>query len=1354
MSSLVAPLQTPLTGPSMLFVPVQTVNYASAYGTPIPLSQGLRKVTGTPIWQGPVGSKVVSNNLDGSQTVGSNPSALSTTTTLFRSFAVSLGYQLETDGSQPPPKIRRVWIDGTLVFANGSATQPVFYNIATGQYNPTIGQVPIPAGLPPVTSDGAFPPPAPDGFLGNLTYTFYDGSETQLPDWEIQADKGAIAPAFRGMMYLVVRGLPVGQGTMLFQYTSQFGFSSDLVGSQAPAITSTRLPVIQVELMDGTSLPSFATEMTPLPGSLPFGVGVVVLSDFRKRLLCTNTGAHLHTFDMDAKVEIDYKPITGIAGIVDNNGFGDPGKFNSWDLVNDVIYGQGFPGATIAAVNRATGAGANGPYTHSFDLAALDSMGANAIPSGTDAVVFPRFWYGDVEHAIINGANQPVVFGITQVGYVAALTPSNDGMTWPAAIPNKAMLDFTARSPNSICAMPLRELALQKGHNDFQDTAFLIGSGQFIYLALVTVRPGPKAAIVSATQIYDSGDPTLHASAFLDANGAIVVTDTSVSIGLEKVSLLPVVYDFAPNYSLAPGWNGIFPHVQPAAYKDLPLNVAWNGGEPNVYVNSDFSRGNFAYLGGMINLADGAFTFTDLGALGGGTGEAWDSGSQTMFFRGAGVDGERLLWARLSNAITGTVGSLASYLTFFAERGGYTVDKINIDNTIKDQVVGALITAPTDLSTLFDQIAAVYGLIWFDSGGVLKFVKQNRSPIKATNTLTISANPVDGATVTIGTFVYRFKNVMSAPFDVQIEPTKESTIANLAATVNGSGTAGISFFAGTVSPHTSVNAAMASNTAMTVTALLGGAAGNLIGTTSTSGALVFATTTLLGGNPPPEPVVELTSDDMSFIASSTLGTGDVLVTTFPAPISQGVAVAVTYYNLDADYAMGTQQYTPDQGTGLAPVVTTVTTYNLPFTMANAEAYDRVTKVALRTLDSQVIQELQLTQKHMQLEPSDVVGITINNFAYTVRLNEVTYNADFTMSINGTNYSFRDDVVLTHAIPPQVTDHTIHGPGDGVPVVIDGPVLNPAAGSTAGIFALLDGVASYGQAGWEAASLGFELPGSTYMAELFQVVAQVKGGQLVSALPDTATPWLTDYDTTMRLVLKSATSADFVNAPDYLSFSTGVNMLIVGAPGRWEYILFRNVNVLSAKVVELTGLVRGLRGTEVNTGNHVAGDQAYLVSSAATGFEAPLRQQSLPKAEIGATARYQAIGIPASRTPSQINVTFQGYTLYPFAPCHPKAVLAGGNDINLTWVRRDRLGTDFVTTNLALSETAEKYDLVIYSGGTIVRTLVDLTAPAYTYTAAQQTADGFTVPLASLKIALFQKGELGRGFEKLETLNVQ
>ncbi|MGE0434683.1 MAG: hypothetical protein AB7S36_20685, partial [Planctomycetota bacterium] len=102
----------------------------------------------------------------------------------------------------------------------------------------------------------------------------------------------------------------------------------------------------------------------------------------------------------------------------------------------------------------------------------------------------------------------------------------------------------------------------------------------------------------------------------------------------------------------------------------------------------------------------------------------------------------------------------------------------------------------------------------------------------AQGTLKLTANPFALDTVTIDSVTYRFVSVLTLANDVQLGASLAATQASLVATINGTGTAGVDYQAGTTTPHPTVSAATFVSNKCVMTARTGGSAGNSIATTS------------------------------------------------------------------------------------------------------------------------------------------------------------------------------------------------------------------------------------------------------------------------------------------------------------------------------------------------------------------------------------------------------------------------------------------------------------------------------------------------------------------------------------------
>ena len=109
-------------------------------------------------------------------------------------------------------------------------------------------------------------------------------------------------------------------------------------------------------------------------------------------------------------------------------------------------------------------------------------------------------------------------------------------------------------------------------------------------------------------------------------------------------------------------------------------------------------------------------------------------------------------------------------------------------------------------------------------------------------------------------------------------------------------------------------------------------------------------------------------------------------------------------------------------------------------------------------------------------------------------------------------------------------------------------------------------------------------------------------------------------------------------------------------------------------------------------------------------------------------------------------TPQGRGLRPWSPVGVKATWLAGGDISLTWIRRTRAlaGDSWTAPEVPLGEAFESYDLeILTGGGLLVRTVAGLGSAVWTYPAAQQVTD-FGGPVTTLRLRIYQNGQLGRG----------
>jgi Putative phage tail protein len=449
--------------------------------------------------------------------------------------------------------------------------------------------------------------------------------------------------------------------------------------------------------------------------------------------------------------------------------------------------------------------------------------------------------------------------------------------------------------------------------------------------------------------------------------------------------------------------------------------------------------------------------------------------------------------------------------------------------------------------------------------------------------------------------------------------------------------------------------------------------------------------------------------------------------------------SVRYQDADLDADEGTQTARRIAGPDATMASHNEATLDLPITLTATQAMT----VALRQLYGawleRVMHDWQTDWTHLDLEPGDVVQIALHDGSlFAVRLLQCELGANLAVS--------------WQTVVEESSSYTVPAvPATGLNYI---PRAEPVS-SAAKLFLLdlpllqdLDDVqrvatgcywagGAYFDPPWKGAMLFSSDDGAVY-AIVDETFAGVSWGAAINALPDTDTPFQTDTTSELRVAMVSGELSSVTG----LEMLNGANRAALIRPGGVaEIIQFQDV-VLQNGVYTLTNLLHGRRGTEVFTGGHAAGDLFVLLDS--------VSRRGLPLSRIGATLHHRLVGRGGElRDAPTHRATLVGRELMPYAPAHLTLEGdVGGGDIAVSWVRRTRVGGALLdgTGDVPLAEDEELYELVVYDGAdNVLRTVTDLSSPAFTYTAAMQAAD---FPSGGPgRIAVWQiSAQVGHGFE--------
>jgi hypothetical protein len=208
---------------------------------------------------------------------------------------------------------------------------------------------------------------------------------------------------------------------------------------------------------------------------------------------------------------------------------------------------------------------------------------------------------------------------------------------------------------------------------------------------------------------------------------------------------------------------------------------------------------------------------------------------------------------------------------------------------------------------------------------------------------------------------------------------------------------------------------------------------------------------------------------------------------------------------------------------------------------------------------------------------------------------------------------------------------------------------------------------------------------------------------------------------------------------------GANRLAVrAATGGLEVLGFLEAEEVSAGRFRLTGLLRGLGGTEADMAAGAA------VGADVVALDAAVRPLGLVNAERGAAENWilEPMGLVTELSGPHVFVGgLRAET--PLSPVHAKAMRQPSGDIRIRWIRRSRIEADAWTDGeVPFDEAEERYRLEILSGSAALRS-VEVGETVHLYQAANEMAD-FGGPQTALSIRVRQLGRLAVGLP-LETV---
>ncbi len=228
------------------------------------------------------------------------------------------------------------------------------------------------------------------------------------------------------------------------------------------------------------------------------------------------------------------------------------------------------------------------------------------------------------------------------------------------------------------------------------------------------------------------------------------------------------------------------------------------------------------------------------------------------------------------------------------------------------------------------------------------------------------------------------------------------------------------------------------------------------------------------------------------------------------------------------------------------------------------------------------------------------------------------------------------------------------------------------------------------------------------------------GEIVADLPKGA---LYIWDEANEVKVNFHDPSKTLSSASDTSVRAGANTIAVLTPsGEWEIIQFANAQLNGDGTYTLTKLLRGQLGTEAFMGEPtLSGTTMFVVDYQRMTYI----KGGASRFNIETSLRHGAIGYNVSDNRySDLVVTPRGVAYRPYAPGHLHQTVDGGtDDIVLTWVRRTRFdGDSWDAVEVPLNEEFEKYEVDIYNGGSIVRTIEVDSVTSAVYSQVDQITD--------------------------------
>jgi len=434
------------------------------------------------------------------------------------------------------------------------------------------------------------------------------------------------------------------------------------------------------------------------------------------------------------------------------------------------------------------------------------------------------------------------------------------------------------------------------------------------------------------------------------------------------------------------------------------------------------------------------------------------------------------------------------------------------------------------------------------------------------------------------------------------------------------------------------------------------------------------------------------------------------------------SLSVMYSNANSDYQISIQQVRRIDVKAENEII-----IELPLVLTDNQAKQLAEKMLYRNWEMRKSFSFSLPFSYKDLIPGDVITILLSDSSIEVRLTKITIteNNKLLCDAIANNQDFYDSFAIG-------SDTGINGSEVLAPVgptefkILDIPTIHNDYLSAEGMYVAATGYTNT----WSGCTIYSKPIEIDDFKQELMLFGKMPIGFSLNVLPDHSS---SIWDLTSSITVFSSEPLYEITTESVLN---GNNYALIGS----EVIQFSKVTDLGNNLYTLEWLLRGRRGTEHETLNHVDNEDFIFLKSTTMGF--------IPKT-LYSNHYYNAltIGNSIDKLEETIQKQYLGINLKPFSVSCLNAINDISDNVTVTWVRRSRYISGHFD-RLELVDTPELYNIDVIDNYTdeLLNTYQSST-PSFSYTSTMKESDGI---LGVTKFIVSQiSGVYGKG-EEVET----